>query len=150
MAELTFYRQKRVDGGVRTGIDLNGSTVFDRFEEGEPEPDPALLWYVDLRCRGPKVPATARACRKWLVDHEKVIRNGFQACANELIAGIDPDLYPLVWEKFSNLPAGVQMAIAYSAVRRIDAIRMSEVVRDIGTHWLELVRSLKPVQPVQG
>ena len=29
MPDLTFYRQKRVDGGVRTGIDLDGVTVCE-------------------------------------------------------------------------------------------------------------------------
>ena len=29
---LTFFRQEREDGGVRTGIMLGMSTIFERFE----------------------------------------------------------------------------------------------------------------------
>ena len=63
MPNLTFYRQKRVDGGVRTGVELDGETVASLFEEGDPERDPALLWFVDLRCEGPDCRTrTTRPC----------------------------------------------------------------------------------------
>ena len=40
MPNLTFYRQARIDGGIRTGIELDEDTVFEYFEEGGSEPDP--------------------------------------------------------------------------------------------------------------
>jgi hypothetical protein len=77
MAQLLFYRQKRVDGGVRTGLDLDREEIAEHFEEGELERDPALLWYVDLRCDGPGVPADGEAALQWLIDYAPVIREGF-------------------------------------------------------------------------
>ena len=50
--ELSFYRQKRQDGGIRTAVTVDGDTVLHRFQPGEGASDPALLWYVDLRCAG--------------------------------------------------------------------------------------------------
>jgi hypothetical protein len=42
MAMLNFYRQVREDGGIRTGIELNGTTIFERFESGGDDYDLAL------------------------------------------------------------------------------------------------------------
>ena len=62
MPELTFFRQKRHDEGIRMGIELDGkSTLLVDFQPGLPELeyDPmgsALLWYVDIRCRGKDLP----------------------------------------------------------------------------------------------
>jgi len=41
MPTITFFRQARNDGGVRTGIEVEGQTVLSRFE-GEEADDPAL------------------------------------------------------------------------------------------------------------
>ena len=72
MPNLTFYRQARIDGGIRTGIELDEDAVFEHFEEGGPELDPTLLWYVDLRCQGPGLPDEPRKAREWLIDHADV------------------------------------------------------------------------------
>jgi hypothetical protein len=138
-----------MDGGVRTGIELDGDTVYGLFEEGEDECNPALLWYVDLRCQGSKLPETARGARKWLIDHAKMISNGFSKCAVDIRAGIDPDIYPLFWDKFSDIPESIQLTIAISAIRRVNAIEMSKVVAEIDSRWIEIVRSLKPPLPVR-
>ena len=50
MTKLTFYRQGRKDGGIRTGVEVNDESVLGRFEEGDKETDSALDWYVDIRC----------------------------------------------------------------------------------------------------
>src|SRR3954451_9524953 len=97
MPDLTFYRQKRVDGGVRTGIDIDGVTVCEDFEEGDEERDPALRWYVDLRCSGDSLPHDADLAREWLLEHEEMIRDGFSRYASQLAAGADRDDYPLQW-----------------------------------------------------
>ena len=49
MHELICFRQKRQDGGIRSGIQIDGTTHFHRFDEGTEDFDPSLLWYVDLR-----------------------------------------------------------------------------------------------------
>jgi hypothetical protein len=134
MHELTFYRQKRVDGGIRTGIDLDGVTVLEDFESGEAERDPALRWYVDLRCEGDALPGEADSAREWLVGQEDLIREGFRAYAAQLAAGADPDDYPLQWSEFQHLPPGVKMSIACSAIRRVDARELNHVLEDIADH----------------
>jgi len=64
MPTITFYRQARRDGGIRTGIEIDQNTVLMRFDRGRKESDPALLWCVDVRCSGarlPREPETAPA-----------------------------------------------------------------------------------------
>ena len=34
MPKLTFYRQGRADGAIRTGIELDDDTIFENYEEG--------------------------------------------------------------------------------------------------------------------
>jgi hypothetical protein len=117
MPKLAFFRQERADRGVRTGIALNGEDVFQHFEDGEEVPDPALLWFVDLRCEGASLPKDPDAAWQWLLDHTKTIRSGLLKCADERKSGVDADIYPLLWKAFPKAPAGVTMTIAFSATR---------------------------------
>jgi hypothetical protein len=146
MPNLTFYRQARIDGGIRTGIELDEDTVFEHFEEGGPEPDPTLLWYVELRCQGPGLPDDPREARTWLIDHEEVICDGFSRCASEFEAGRDIDAYPLLWSKFSRVPAGVEMTIACATNRRNWAISLPLLLKDIELHWRERLQQLQPAE----
>src|SRR4051794_4076762 len=116
MAGLTFFRQARIDGGVRTGVMIGEFTVLHRFEEGSADHDPALIWSVDLRCNGSGLPVDAEGARRWLLEHEGIIRRGFVRFADELQAGVDVDPYPLQWEGFEGTPEGVQMRIVCSAI----------------------------------
>jgi hypothetical protein len=147
MPEVTFYRQKRVDGGVRTGITLNGVAIYSSFEEGEDEPDPALLWFVDLRCEGSSLPEKPEEARQWLLDHSRIIKDGFSKCAKEFRLGIDPDIYPLMWSDFPNSPKGVKMTIAYAAARHAAARQLEQVLKKIGAHWKKSIQDLEPLRP---
>ncbi len=135
MPKLTFYRQGRIDGGVRIGIELDEDTVFELFEEGGPEPDPTLFWYVDLRCQGPALPEDPRKARDWLIDHSEVICDGFSRCASEFEAGRDLDSYPLIWNEFHRVPAGVDMTIACATKKVCEkvAIRVSDACASDGS-----------------
>lgn len=146
MHSLTFYRQGRADGGIRTGIELDGDTVFGQFEEGGPEPDPVLLWYVDLRCQGPGLPDDAHGAKRWLLDHEEIIRDGFLRWAAELEAGADVELYPLQWSHFSDVPRGVEMTIACATNRRIWALSIPKLLEDVAAHWRERIEELEPAE----
>ena len=119
MPNLTFYRQARIDGGIRTGIELDGDTVFEHFEEGGPEPDPTLLWFVDLRCQGPGLPDDPRQARDWLIDHPDVIVTGFPVVRLNSRPGGMSTLILCLWSKFSGVPAGVDMTIACATNRRV-------------------------------
>ncbi len=146
MSELTFYRQRRMDGGLRTGIDVDGELAFGLFEEGTQDNDPRLRWFVDLRCEGQKLPHSPRGARKWLLDHGDAIGEGFVLFAEEMRVGIDLDIVSLAWDRFPNAPKDVTMKIVLSAIRRVDAREMAGVVHETGLHWKDLIRGLKPIE----
>src|SRR4051794_13461226 len=104
MGKLSFYRQARQDGGIRTAVELNEETVFHSFKKGAKEEDPALLWWVDLRCEGPGLPKDAAGARRWLITHAGLIKDGFGRLAEKLHAGLDVDIYPFQWGDFHKLP----------------------------------------------
>ena len=146
-AGLTFYRQKRVDGGIRTGIMLDGETVLGRFEEGRSDYDPALIWSVDLRCKGKGLPETAEDARRWFLGHESMIRDGFHRYAEQLRAGSDvTGPYLLEWSDFRSPPPGITMTIACGALRRVDALMLASVIEDTGVRWAVLIQSLASSQ----
>jgi hypothetical protein len=51
-----FYKHVRRDGGIRLGVEVDDVTAFHHFLPGSKELNPALLWWVDLRCYGRKLP----------------------------------------------------------------------------------------------
>lgn len=144
MSTVTFFRQKRSDGGVRMGIDVNGSTVLTHFEEGSRHRDPALLWYVDVRCEGPRIPNDPEAARDWLVRHGPRIVAFLRKVAGEVPAGIDPTDWPFL-RKAKVQPSGAQVTIACSAVRRAEAQEISRVLNEIADHWDDWVVGLAEV-----
>jgi hypothetical protein len=146
MASIVFFRQRRRDGGTRTGIDVNGRTVLDHFEEGKGEPDPALVWYVDVRCEGPRLPRTAESAQQWLINHGPAFSREIDNLADELTAGIDSDTSPL--QHVARRITGAKVTIACSAMRRIEAHQIGVVLRDIAANWSERVAGLTLGQPV--
>lgn len=145
---LTFYRQQRVDGGIRTGIMVGDRTVLGRYDEGPGDYDPSLTWSVDLRCSGAGLPTGAEAARRWLLDHEPLIRDGFLRYADDLKAGSDvTGPYLLEWSHFAAQPPGVTMKIACGATRRVDALALATVIEDIGRSLRNLVESLPADHP---
>jgi len=142
---LSFYRQERVDGGIRTGITLGMASIFERFEiEGE-EWDPSLAWSVELRCSGSSLPTGTADVKPWLLAHESQIKDAFRRFSEQLAAGSDPTgVYPLQFADFRGLPAGVTMKIVCTALRRYDAYFLAEHVNYIREHWSELVKNLEP------
>ncbi len=142
MPKLVFYRQKRYDQAVRTGVELDGETIAERYEEGASEIDPVLLWYVDLRCEGSLIPDAPDEATHWLIDHAETIRSGFSRFAEHLRAGADPDIYSLIWDKFADVPENVKISIACSAARRIDAREMAHNLKEIGDNWTTIIQNL--------
>jgi hypothetical protein len=148
MAGLTFYRQRRMDGGLRTGIMLGESTVLGHFEEGGEDYDPSLLWSIDLRCDGPTLPSSAEGARQWLLAHESIIKDGFERYAEHLRAGSDPTgAFLLEWADFPNRPQDVAMKIVCGAMRRIDALSLARELRFIGENWRSLIVGLAANTP---
>jgi len=97
MPELTFFFHARHDGGIRMGIELDAeTTLLDDFLPGPPEleNDPlgsALLWYVDIRCRGKDLPSDPEGARSWFLAHRAEFENGLHEFADEVGAGTDDD-----------------------------------------------------------
>ena len=151
MAELTFYRQERHDGGVRTGLELDGNTLLGNYQEGPPElqDDPmgsALEWYVDVRCQGDLLPTEAEAARNWLLDQKATIEAGLIRFAEAISTGID-DSFPLRWQEFPVTPEGVQLEVVCSAVRRVTAQRFGEILNEFATRFPEDLRQLSRPEP---
>jgi hypothetical protein len=148
MAMLIFYRQVREDGGIRTGIELNGTTVFERFESGDDDYDPALVWYVDIRYEGTNLPQTAEEARDWLQRHGMYVRDGLPVLADKLRAGVDVGSYPLRWP-VPNVPEGVRMTVVCSALRRVPGLEIASVLNEIGSRWEDLIKDLPSVHALQ-
>lgn len=146
MSTITFYRQARRDGGIRTGIEVDGDAVLTRFEEGRAaqDPDPAIVWYVDVKCRGSTLPTNPDAARLWLIRQEKPISRLLTALADEIPAGIDPTDWPVRREE--RLPSKVQVVVTCSAVRRLEASRLSQILREVADHWRQTLEDLVPVE----
>jgi hypothetical protein len=147
MPTINFYRQFRRDGGFRTGVEVDGESVLMQFDPGDAggdEPDPRLVWYVDVSCRGGSLPREVGAVRRWLLRHEAGITRTIHALAKSVPQGIDPSDWPLRKEAKIGL---VKLAVTCSVVRRLEAQRVSEILRDVADKWTERLTALPELQP---
>jgi hypothetical protein len=142
MKTLTVYHQKRQDGGVRSGVDVNGERILERFVTGNREPDLALEWFVDVRFRGKALPTAPEAVRRWLLEEEEEVASALEQMADALRTGIDPG-WPLV-QKTTRDGKGVSMEIVCSTVKRLTGRDMAPVLRALKRSWKTLIRSLHP------
>jgi hypothetical protein len=141
MPEVVFYRQCRVDGGYRTGVEVGGETVLYRFDPGGSDEDPALEWYVDLRFSGGALPGDPMAVREWLRQSQPEIVAALNAVAEDLQTGVDPNQWPLTIT-IPNSPRGTSMSITCSAVRRIAGRELGRAIRTIADEWGMLLARL--------
>src|SRR5262249_30623439 len=139
MTHLTFYRQKRCDGGIHTGLSLNRETVLGHFEDGPDFSDPVLLWFVDVRVEGRRLPHEAEAIRQWFLDHSAAIQQGLREVAEEVRAGFEPDVWPMQ-RPLPRPPRGVRWNLVCCALRRFDALDISKLVLDEADHWQAYLR----------
>jgi len=152
MHELTFYRQKRYDGGVRMGIELDKEhTLLATFLEGplEEQENPlaaALLWYFDLRCRGDEVPTQPDRAREWFRSFKDPIRSGLEKLATAISLGVD-DSTPIQWSDFEGFPAGVHVEAVLSAIRRISNDELLQVIEEIADKFDTFLGQLSQVEP---
>jgi hypothetical protein len=148
MPTITFFTQTRQDGGVRSGVDVDETTALGLFRPGRSsEPDPALLWYVDVRCTGAGLPREGEAARRWLVRHMGQIRKAPEFAADEIPAGIDPGDWPFRRE-MKNGSSSTRILISCSAMRKIDARKLAAVLKGVANKWQETIESLSPLAEV--
>ena len=141
MKTITFYHQKRRDGGVRTDIELQGDRLLEIFKPGRGEPDSALDWFVDVRSRGRNLPSDPEAVRELLLRWGDQIGIHLEQMATDLHAGIDPD-WPFTSDVFISA-AGVTTEIVCSAVRRLSGREIGRVLLKLKRDWPRLIESLR-------
>lgn len=143
MSTITFYRQARQDGAVRTGIEIDRNTVLARFDASDSEADPALVWYVDVECTGKSLPDDSDGARNWLLSHEQAIAKGLNDLANEAAVGTDADAWPL--QRTLRAGRGIQVRIKCSAVRRLEGREIAAVLKDIAAQWKSRVGQMRAI-----
>lgn len=137
---VTFYRQARVDGGVRTGLSIDGNTQWETFRPGKQIEDPSLLWYVDVRCRGANLPATPPEARRWLLRHAESIKSALNDVPRKV--QFDDQLQP--FEKHIQIDGGVDVGVFISAVRGASSEVVAKQVRLVRQNWESLLEQLAP------
>ncbi len=88
MPIITFYRQARQDGGLRTGIEIDHETLVGHFEDGPGAFNPLLTWYVDVECEGAGLPTTEAGVRDWLLSQAPTVTRGLHMVADEIGLGM--------------------------------------------------------------
>ena len=144
MSTITFFQQSREDGGLRTGIEIDGLSHLELLEIDGEEYDPALSWYVELQFDGDALPSSAEAARHWLLDNSDFIQVGMKAMAEKLSVGLDARSDPLQWS-IPDAPEGVHCKIICMAVRRLEGREISKHITRISNQWDTLVKSLPEV-----
>jgi hypothetical protein len=148
MVEITFYQQERKDGGMRMGLQCNGETLLHHYCEGSDDYDPALLWYVDVRCTGNcQGPSTPEEGREWLLQQKDVLQDAIRLATDELSAGLDVDFVP--WElQYPHAPDGWEIRVVVSAMRRVVALSIAQKLRILLDHWAKHIENLQRLVPV--
>jgi hypothetical protein len=144
MRKLTFYIQEREDGGRRMGIDLDGDTVLGRFDPGHAESDPALVWYVDVRCKG-ELPPEPELARNWLLQQKDLFMKELNRLGEKLQVGLDFNPWPLQW-KVEGAPRGVEITIVCSSLRRVPSRELGQHLEQLAEKFAETVNSLAAVE----
>ena len=135
---VTFYRQARADGAIRTGLDINNEN-FDVLEnENSGNEDPALLWFVDMKFEG-ALPTDFSAVCHWLLKNETPIRVKMISFAAEIHSGLDINSFPA--RKAYKLE-NVKVTVSCSAVRREDALKIAGTIRAIARDWRSILGTL--------
>jgi hypothetical protein len=145
MPKITFYRQKRRDGGLHTGLLVNGGNAWEHFEAGAEEDDPVLLWFIDIRAEGRPVPEDPEQARDWLMRHARLISQGMRNLARELRAGMDFNALPLKHE-IPGAPEGTHLRIVCSAMRRFDSLQIGRLLTQFAREWQTDLRKLRPFE----
>jgi hypothetical protein len=148
MPKLTFYHQVRADGGERTGIELDGTTLLHHFQQGHEEHDPALLWFLDLRCEGASLPDEPEAVREWFLKNEAFFVSRLREIADvDLRAGFDAEVMPFEKE-VASAPDNARVVVAVSAAGRLVARQIAKDLRNVASDWAMLLSRLAPLSVV--
>ncbi len=143
MAKLLFYRQKRVDEGVRTGLEVGEYELAWRFDPGPGESNPILLWFVDIKCEGPGIPDGPEQAQEWFENHGQMLRRGLRSYAQEIKTGTDIGFHSTTWNAEPQTSEDVQVTISCSASNRVSARQMASILEDMADQWDEILDALE-------
>ena len=135
MAEVTFYHQERIDGGRRSGLNVDGTSVLTGFVPGSVDRDPALAWYVDVTLVTAN-PPTHTSAFHWLNNHAHEIHQSLTEAAVALSVGIDVDSMPA---EFGRPGIEGPIRVTVSAMRRLTGRHVGEELQRLaGMDWTQL------------
>ena len=135
MADVQFYHQERVDGGMRSGVYVDSDAMLHGFVPGGEERDPALTWYADVTLSTPTPPGDETVVA-WLQAHAPEIRAALGDAAEQLHSGLDVDTMP--WELQRQGSEG-PIRVSVSAMRRFPARDISKNLHRLATEdWIAL------------
>jgi hypothetical protein len=137
--KLTFYHQKRRDGGVRTGVELERERILECFEPGSALEDSKLVWWIDVRCAQRTWPSEPEGVRAWLLENAQRIENGLNDYAAELGAGIDVN-WPAKHVVSSR--NGVKIEIFCSAMVRVGGREIQAELLKLAKNWQTIIAEL--------
>lgn len=147
MSTLTFFKQTRADGGIRTGINVDGETLLHRFQRGSEQDDPVLQWYIDVRCEGDGLPDTPAGVKKWLLKRQPEITAALRELATELEVGVDPTFEPFR-RAIHGVNSPVTLTIVISATRMTSGRSIAAELKKLGNEWENHLRALKPLKSI--
>lgn len=147
MPTIGFFRQKRADGGVRTGVGVNDVMLWEHFKAGRRDSDPALRWYIDLLFEGNRLPTEAQAARDWLLEQKEFICDNLRKMAERLEIGLDSDVRPFRY-RLKNAPRGVRGDLVVSGVRSLSEGELARELKSLARRWQATIDALAPFASV--
>jgi len=87
--------------------------------------------------------ATAAGTRNrpsWLLNHEEAIGELLLQMADQMPVGSDPGDWPI--QRSRALPDKTRVTVAFSAVRRLEARQLADILRDLAGTWGQRVQAL--------
>lgn len=149
MTEITFYRQKRRDGSVRSGLELDGETQLGLIQgvTNESEDDDfsmVLDWFLDLTIQVPDVieHSDPQKARLELLKLQTAIQDGLDRLVQAMGAGLDHEI-PFRWSDFNLLPEGYHATFLCRAANRTMGRELSQEVQQFALRWKNDLAELK-------
>ena len=149
MSSVTLFKNVRIDGGIRTGIEVDGELLLHDFEKGADADDPALEWFVDIAFDGPGVPtlATPEMARNWIADKSPIIAQALRNLAEKLSVGVDRSIVPFSTE--TPIPAeNMVLAIRGSAMQKVRDVEIADKLLSFADGLQSEIRRLNIEVPV--
>lgn len=154
MTEITFYRQQRRDGSIRSGLELNGEPQFGLIqswplETSDDDLSMVLDWYIDLTIQSPNPidHSDPEQTKNELLKLQTSIQHGLNQLANSMGAGVDFES-PVLWSKFPELSEGFHVEMVCRASSRISSRQLMREINEFANHWLEYLGNLKQLTVV--